>query len=437
METQQMPVSISLRTPRIPRDQEAVYRRLVSRRIVRVIRIGLVAGMVFVPAFIVNDLMFDADALRATGPVRLVMTMFMAAALAGLFIPAVVKSPTAISWITAFLYLAFALGLVLIQANHANGFVVSVPGYIQTMIFLPIICFSFRQAIVILVAFALVGVGGSLLGGASKTEVLNLLNWLIGSAGFALGAAYVVNAVSRRSFELERELTQEKARTDELMLNILPAKIALRLKNKEQEIADYYPCATVLFADLVGFTALSRNLEPGDLVELLNDLFQRFDHLAESFGIEKIKTIGDGYMAVAGLSGTRTAPRTAMAVAELALAMRAAFEAFRSERGAELGLRLGIHSGPVVAGVIGSHKFTFDLWGDTVNVASRIERACPPDKILVSRETAMMITPEFITTALGEIEIRGHQRRAAFILEAKAAAPEIQPPSGWSGASCF
>lgn len=398
-------------------ETEAAYRRSILRRIVLVSRIGLSVGMIAIPAFIANDLLFDPDAAHNTLPVRLAIGLLNLSAFILLFTAKVQNSPSAIRAMFLVLFGLYSLGLVLIQSGHANGYLVNVPGYVQVMVFIPIISFSFLQAFSVTTVVVLVGIAGSVLAGASDVEMANLANWLVGSAAFALGASFVVDRVSRRSYELELELNEEKARADTLLLNILPEKIATRLKNKEDLIADYCSCVTVLFADISGFTNLSRGMQPATLVEMLNDLFSRFDRLAEKHKVEKIKTIGDGYMAVAGLSETRTPQQAASAVAAMALEMRDAFETFRQERGLDTGMRVGMHSGPVVAGVIGQRKFSFDLWGDTVNIASRIESSCPEGCIQMTRETRDLIGPEFVTSSRGMTELRGHAAREVFILE--------------------
>lgn len=396
-------------------DQEAAYRISVLQRIVMVSRFGLAVGAFAIPAFVVNDLLFDPDALSKTLPFRVFLGVLNALAFAAMFVPRIQTSPTAIRLIFGSLFPLYSLFLVLIQASHTNGFLITVPGYIQVMVFIPIICFSFLQAVGVMSAIVAVAVVGSLVTGASDVELANLANWLLGSGAFALGAAFVVDTVSRRSFKLEQELAREKARSDELLVNILPVKIAERLKNKENRIADHHPCATVLFADISGFTALSRSMEPGDLVDFLNDLFSRFDQLAERHGVEKIKTIGDGYMAVAGLE--QAPALAAVAATNLAVDMQSAFAAFCGERDVDLGLRIGIHSGPVVAGVIGSKKFAFDLWGDAVNVASRVESSCPANQVQITREVLDLIGSAYCVQSRGQIDIRGHQTREVFVLD--------------------
>jgi len=251
--------------------------------------------------------------------------------------------------------------------------------------------------------------------GASGLEIWNAAAWLCGGASFAIGFAYVLTNINRRAFQLERMLAQEKQRSDELLLNILPAAIADRLKAGEEHIADHHDSATVLFADLVGFTDLSRQIPPARLVELLGDLFSRFDVLVEKHGAEKIKTIGDAYMVAAGLSASR-ADHVGL-VANLALDMKEAFAEFRAAHGLDLKLRIGVHSGAVVAGVIGSRKFAYDLWGDTVNVASRMESAGVPDEIQVSEETRRNLPAGYSLTPRGEIAIKGHLPQQAYLLQ--------------------
>jgi class 3 adenylate cyclase len=167
------------------------------------------------------------------------------------------------------------------------------------------------------------------------------------------------------------ELRIEKQHSEALLLNTLPRRIVERMRRGETVIADHIADATILFSDLVDFSALAARLSPQDTVELLGALFSRFDELAAQHGVEKIKTIGDGYMVAGGLPETRSDHVEAMA--EMALSMLDAVAAVARESGAPLDLRLGIHTGTLVAGVIGSSKFVYDVWGDTVNTAKRME----------------------------------------------------------------
>ncbi len=211
-----------------------------------------------------------------------------------------------------------------------------------------------------------------------------------------------------RLIELEHEkqlLEIEREKSDRLLLNILPVAIADRLKRGERTIAKLYPQVTVLFADLVEFINLSNHTDPEGLVSLLNDLFSRFDRIADVHGLEKIKTIGDSYLVVGGLPDTR--PNHAEAVAEMSLGMLVALEELNRERGINLGIRIGLNSGPVVAGVIGRKKFTYDLWGATVNIAHRMQSSGLRNRIQLTAQTADLLRDKFRFTERGIVDCKG------------------------------
>jgi class 3 adenylate cyclase len=206
--------------------------------------------------------------------------------------------------------------------------------------------------------------------------------------------------------QTEKELVErEREKSERLLLNILPSAIAGRLKGGEKSIANGHEIVSVMFADLCGFTALSRKTTPADLVSMLNGIFTAFDHIVEEHGVEKIKTIGDCYMLVGGIPLHRD--DHAAAVAECALEMLDALAALNRESGTELQMRVGIHTGPVVAGVIGKIKFTYDLWGDTVNVASRMESSGQPGRVHLSEQTAELLQGRFLLEDRGFVECKG------------------------------
>jgi class 3 adenylate cyclase len=205
--------------------------------------------------------------------------------------------------------------------------------------------------------------------------------------------------------ERTHELHLESQKSERLMLNILPQSIATRLKAGDESISDSYKNATILFSDLVGFTKMSSGKTAEDLVFLLNDLFKRFDTRATSLGLEKIKTIGDAYMVAGGLPTNDD--EHAVRVTKMALGMYEDLEAFNKEHGMELDMRIGINSGPVVAGVIGHSKFSYDLWGNTVNTASRMESTCLPGKVQVSPSTYEQIKGHFDVQENQLIECKG------------------------------
>jgi class 3 adenylate cyclase len=208
------------------------------------------------------------------------------------------------------------------------------------------------------------------------------------------------------SIREKAEIIQQKNRENErLLLNILPMPIAERLKGGETRIADNFAEVTVLFADLVGFTKLSAKASPQQMVDMLNELFTGFDESAQRNGVEKIKTIGDAYMAVAGLPTPY--PDHTRRIVLLALDILEHVANFRERTGSDLSIRIGVNCGPVVAGVIGSTKFIYDLWGDTVNVASRMESHGVPGTIQVTRAVYEQLADEFEFEERGGIEVKG------------------------------
>lgn len=214
--------------------------------------------------------------------------------------------------------------------------------------------------------------------------------------------------------EMFRQLRQAKENSDRLLLNILPRAIADRLQDGEQVIVDSFASVTVLFADIVGFSQLAARLSANELVRTLNEIFSRFDSLAARYGLEKIKTIGDAYMAVGGLP--ERCEDHAQRAADMALAMQEEMIQFSRQTGFELSIRIGLHSGPVVAGVIGKHKFTYDLWGDTVNIASRMESHGHPSAIQISNETESRLRDRYLMVTRGRITIKGQGELMTYLL---------------------
>jgi adenylate cyclase len=211
------------------------------------------------------------------------------------------------------------------------------------------------------------------------------------------------------------QIEEAHRKSESLLLNILPKQVVHRLHRGAAAIADRYDDVTILFSDVVGFTRFSAGLPAPRVVEALNGLFSGFDRIAHELGIEKIKTVGDAYMAVAGLP--EPCPDHAVRAATMALRMLHAAENGGVGPGEGLQLRIGIHTGPVVAGIIGTHKFAYDVWGDAVNVASRMEAQGLPGEIQVSHETFSRLGDRFAWTARGEIDIKGKGPMATYLLK--------------------
>jgi adenylate cyclase len=222
-----------------------------------------------------------------------------------------------------------------------------------------------------------------------------------------------------------RHLELERAKSDHLLLNIFPAQIVERLKKGERAIADIFPHVSVLFADIVGFTKLSALVSPRELLGTINVIFSAFDQLVDFYDLEKIKTIGDAYMIVSGLPTERS--DHAEAIANIALDMQSqlneivqmAVEHIDRDIQKNFSIRIGIHSGPVIAGIVGKRKFLYDLWGDTVNTASRMESHGAPHRIHVSEATYDLLGNQYRFEARGEIDIKGKGLMKTYFLIGK------------------
>jgi class 3 adenylate cyclase len=249
----------------------------------------------------------------------------------------------------------------------------------------------------------------------TRTPLTLLGDALSNAAMFA--AVLVLGEAVRSRQALDREhrlLLAEQERSERLLLNVLPAPIATRLKAGEEVIADAFPEVTVLFADIVDFTRSSRRIGPARVVQVLNKLFSAFDELAQRHGLEKIKTIGDAYMVAGGLPQPR--PDHAEAVAEMALAMQAEVTRHTDPSGQPLAVRIGIDTGPVEAGVIGTVKFSYDLWGDTVNTASRMESHGIAGCIQVTERTYQRLRDGYRFQRRGPIPVRGMGEMVTYLL---------------------
>jgi class 3 adenylate cyclase len=226
--------------------------------------------------------------------------------------------------------------------------------------------------------------------------------------------------VRERTAQLQKtneQLSIEQEKSERLLLNILPEPIADQLKEGHRNIADGFAEVTILFADIVGFTTLSERISPTQLVNLLNEIFSAFDKLSDEYGLEKIKTIGDAYMVVGGIPTFRS--DHAEAIAEMAIGMQQEVAKFNAQHNAELSLRIGINTGPVVAGVIGTKKFIYDLWGDAVNTASRMESHSLPGCIQVTQSTYQSLRDKYLLEERGVIHVKGKGEMTTYFLKGK------------------
>jgi guanylate cyclase len=244
-------------------------------------------------------------------------------------------------------------------------------------------------------------------------EHVRRLSFLVNVSGAASILYFVMRYFQSQTEKAMYALVIEQGKTDKLLLNILPKSIADRLKLSNEKIADWHESVTILFADIVGFTTWSANMRPDDLVDILGRVFSRFDELTEKHGAEKIKTIGDSYMVVSGAPEARF--NHAMAIMELARDMQKVITELSQEDGG-LMIRIGVNSGPVVAGVIGTSKFSYDLWGDTVNLASRMESYGVPGRIQVSQATYDLLKGNYPFEKREPLEVKGKGLIQSYLL---------------------
>jgi len=297
-----------------------------------------------------------------------------------------------------------------------------------------------RQSVPWFVAYvvltALSGVFDYYLGYGDKTVNLPLqtiavffvLNFVAMSAILYLLVVFFVREKQRLRTALEQQhelLAQEQGRSERLLLNVLPAPIAQRLKDDPAVIADGYADVTVMFADLIGFTRMSEELPPKEMVALLNRIFSWFDELAERHGLEKIKTVGDAYMAAGGI--LESGATYTEAVADMALEMRAGIARFRMPDGRAIGIHAGIASGPVVAGVIGVKKFIYDLWGQTVNVANRLSIEAVDGGILVDATTWRRLKNRYAFEPPISLVMKSQRQLEGYWLTSRLTSPLARP----------
>ena len=266
---------------------------------------------------------------------------------------------------------------------------------------------------------AAVGLSAVVVIGPSVPETVADTGWqslvLIGNvASVAMFATVVALYYRHRVDRAEAELAEQHARAEALLLNILPSETAERLKAGEKVIADDADDVSVLFADLVDSTSLADALAPGDLVEVLNRVFSAFDDLTDRHGLEKVKTVGDAYIAVGGLPTPD--PNHLESAAKLALALRDEIHRHSVPGLGPLEIRLGLHAGPVVAGVIGKRKFSYDIWGDTVNTAARMESTGVPGEVQVTAIVQERLQHGFDFVPRGEITVKGKGQMETFLL---------------------
>ena len=331
-----------------------------------------------------------------------------------------------ISWIVAYWF--FALAAVRQEHRQESRLAeLSTVVITRSTLSLPLIAIGLGYGMLIVVAGSGFGGDTAVQGVFIGAGLLTL--FVVGRQALALWENQRLNnALNQHIVELDQAysmLNTERDRSERLLLNVLPEEVATRLKHGQETIADSFPEVTVLFADIVDFTSLSARIAPEQLVSMLNRVFSVFDQLAEKYSLEKIKTIGDAYMLVSGLNGPH--PDRPEAVAEMALDMQKALHTLSQITGIELKARIGIDTGPVVAGVIGTKKFIYDLWGDTVNTASRMESQGLAGRIQVTQRYYERLLDKYQFEKRGAIQVKGKGEMIAYLLDDRHSSDSFAP----------
>lgn len=401
---------MDIRPPRFTPEIERAYRLARTPGAVSIARGAAVFGAFVFLVLGVWDELIEPGSTAETMPYRIAVAVGFAVLLVLMW-----RFGTTLARVHFLLGSGFALatiGFALIVARIESGYLAGVPGFIVALSALTVGPITHGALLGMLVVAVGVPILGYALTGAEAVDLGNIALWMLSGGGFSYIAWRITDATRRRIFLVERALEEERDKVDGLMRRMVPDEIADRLQRGELTISDRHDAVTVLFADLVGFTRFAESHDSEEVVGLLNVLFSRFDELVGMHGLEKIKTLGDGYMVAGGAPERRE--DHAVAATSLASDMLVALAEFRSERDVDWQLRIGIHTGPVVAGVIGTDRFAYDMWGDTVNVASRLESTAGSGTIQVSSTTASQLGDRFDLDPLGPIALKNREPVEAY-----------------------
>lgn len=404
-----------------PGDLERDYQDKRIEQVSLILAFGAVTGSAAFIGLALWDAAVDAAAAPSAIPIRISCAAIMATVGVASFLRRIRRIWVLVG-VAAW---TLAIGFGLIMTYLDGGTVAGVSGLVIGIGLIPMLSTTHGQAAFHILSLILLPNLVFALRGSQRFEIVNLNVWLATAAAFAGVFWLILDKLNRRLHLAERDARSERERADRLLFNVFPAEIARALKQSTSRVARYHDSVTVLFADIVGFTSFAQNVDADDLVDLLDSLFEMFDEIVDELSIAKIKTIGDGYMAVAGAPVPD--PSHAEKSVELGRAMlKAAFE-FCEAHSVDWNLRIGIHSGPVVAGVIGRKRLAYDLWGDTVNVASRLESTAPAGKLQISRDTMLLLPHGYALEDRGVVELKNHGSIETYLLGVDAQPGPIQP----------
>jgi class 3 adenylate cyclase len=395
-----------------PAELESEFQRYYAEQSVAVARLGAILGAGLYIAFLFWDAVVDPTVV----PKAAVIRCFISAYFLGCWV--LLGRATLLHRIQIILSLGVsvaAIGVVLIIASMRDGLNVGLSGIVLVMMF----NFGFLRLLfwpsLVSGAIAVLAYNAACLQAGLPSNTLIANNFFLISA-FVAGATitFTIERLFRRQFLNEEEIQIERARADALMDNMIPRHIADRLKAGEKIVAESHGEATVLFADIVGFTSLTKKLTPAQLVEMLNEIFSMFDQLTEKHRVEKVKTVGDAYMAASGINGRIL--NSAEPVADFAIDLVRATREYAERSGYPLVMRVGIATGQVISGVIGIRKISYDLWGETVNLASRMETHSEHASIMVTETTYWRLRNCFELRPRGSVNLKGIGPVEAYVL---------------------
>lgn len=419
---------------------EGAFRVELARETVPIVRAGFILG---IPLWIVIAVILPGAAFVDRSVLLVVAAAMVVVDAVSLWLVRGAPSLARLEVLGVLGTIANAAAVVALTATAPISLHYTLPALMLTALY-AVAVFRIRMPLALLPAAVIVGAFVLAVGPRTTSGQLNFdLLLLVAVLAVGMIGVVVLERASRdgfrqrRTIEAQREqvaqereqVARERAKSDALLRTILPVGIVARLRERREAVADAHEATTLVFADLVGFTKLSERLGPQRTAALLNGLVSRWDVLAAEAGVEKIKTIGDAYFAAAGVPEPQADHATR--IVDLALAMiRATDDAARST-GEPLAIRVGVHSGPVVAGVIGRTKFSYDLWGDTVNVASRLEATGVPGVIQASAATVALLGDGYAIEERGIVELKGKGPVTTFLVRAVAAdRPAAEPADG-------
>jgi len=376
------------------------------------VRFALMLGVPMYLAFLVWDYSIDPAHILDTTYIRIAVAVILVATYALTFRESFEQAS---QLVLASCAVVAGLGVIYVLHTLENGMVLGVAGVILILMYVyGFLRLRFVPSVVSGVAIWLAYDVVAIIDQLGTTELVNSNFFLAGATIFGISNSFNQERLGRRAFLYMKEVEREKARADQLLSQIFPAHIKNRLTAGERVIADSNSEVTVVFADLVGFSSLTKRLTPGHLVELLDKLFSAFDDISEKFGVEKIKTIGDSYMAVSGLAGS--VARNTETILDMTLELVAAVDRVSKAERIPIGVRVGVATGHAVSGVLGAKRNHFDVWGETVNIASRMEASGIEGKVQVSEQTYWRYNQSFEFEERGEIEVKGHGKLKTYIL---------------------